>query len=138
MKLYIEKLFTPNILHLDKPKQEIQHIIICEEGIIFHGERDLKLVIHNQQITTLHHPTHIISSIKLIEDNTKTSFEPIYNIPLNHHIVTLKRDIYSIKNIKFVIEYHKKKLYNMYFEQCDIKNDKSLIENTLKLILMKS
>ena len=78
------------------------------------------------------------TNIKLIEDNTKTSLKPIYNIPLNHHMITLNRKIYSIKNIKFVIEYHNKKLYNMYFDQCNIKDDRSLIENTLKLILMKS
>ena len=96
MKLYIETLFIPNILHLDKPKQETQHLIICEEGIIFHGVTDQKLVIHNQLSTTLTHTTHLISNIKLIEDKTKTSLKPIYNIPLNHHMITLNLSLIHI------------------------------------------
>lgn len=136
MKLYIETLFTPNTSHLDKPQQETQEIIICEEGIIFHEAIDQKLVIYNQQ--PINHPKHIISNIKLIEDNTKIGLKPIYNIPLNHHIFTLKREIYSIKNIRFIIEYHNKTLYNLYFDRCNLSDDKYLIENTLKLIQMKS
>ena len=135
MKLYIETLFSPNTSYLGKPQQEIQDIIICEEGIIFHGTTDHKLVIHNQQ--SINNFTHIISNIKLIEDNTKTSLKPIYNIPLDHHIFTLKREIYSIKNIRFIIEYHNYKLYNLYFDKCNIANDRHLIENTLKLIQTK-
>lgn len=136
MKLYIETLFTPNTSYLDKPKQDTQYLIICEEGIIFHGKTDQKLVINNQQSTT--HFTHIISNIKLIEDNTNISLKPIYNIPLNHHIFILNREIYSIKNIRFIIEYHNNKLYNLYFDNCNIANDRHLIENTLKCIQMKS
>lgn len=136
MKLYVKMLFTPNTSYLGNPKQETQHLIICEEGIILHGKIDQKLIIHNQA-TTLNHPTHVVSNIKLIEDNTKIHFKPIYNIPLNHHIFTLKKHIYSIKNIQFIIEYHNEKLYNMYFNQCNIVNDQELIENTLKLIQMK-
>ena len=138
MKLYIETLFTPNTSYLDKPKQETQHLIICEEGIIFHGVTDQKLVIHNQPLSTLNYSKYIISNIKLIEDNTKTSVKQIYNIPLNYHTFILKKYIYSIKNIKFIIEYHNKKIHNMYFEQYNMEKDKYIIENTLKLILMKS
>ena len=136
MKLYIETLFTPNTSYLDKPKRDTQHLIICEEGIIFHGVTDQKLVIHNQQ--SRNHHTHVISNIKLIEDNTNTSLKPIYNIPLNYHIFILNREIYSIKNIRFIIEYHNKTLYNLYFDNCNITNDRLLIENTLKHIQMKS
>ena len=79
-----------------------------------------------------------ICNIKLIEDNTKTSLKPIYNIPTQHHMIILNREIYSIKNIRFVIEYHNQQLHNIYFENCTIKNDLALIENTLKKALMKS
>ena len=136
MKLYIEQLFTPNVSYLHKAKQEIQDIIICTEGIIFHGKTDQKLVIHNPT-TPVNYSKHVISNIKLIEDNTKIDYKPIYNIPLDHHIFTLKKHIYSIKNIQFIIEYHNEKLYNMYFEHYNIVNDQELIKNTLKLIQMK-
>jgi hypothetical protein len=135
MKLYIEQLFTPNTSHLKKPKEEIHKIIISEEGIIYHGVNDKKLVIHND--SSSNYTTHTISNIKLIEDTTKTSFKSIYNIPLNFHTFTLKKNIYSIKNIKFVIEYYNEKLYNMYFYQYNLEKDKILIENTLKEIKMK-
>ena len=138
MKLYIETLFLPNTSCLDKPKQESQHIIICEEGIIYHGTTDKKLIIHNLQPPILNHHTHVISNITLIEDNTKTSLVPIYNIPLNHHMIILNREIYSIKNIQFIIEYHNKTLYNLYFDKCNLAKDLDLIENTLKLVLTKS
>ena len=135
MKLYIETLFTPNTSQLNKPKQETQHIIICEEGIIFHGDTDQKLVINS---LSSNHSSHIISNIKLSEDATKTSLKPIYNIPLNHHLFILERKIYSIKHIQFIIEYHNQTLYNMYFQNYNIVKDRDIIENTLKLIQMKS
>ena len=135
MKLYIEKLFTPNTSKLEKPKKNILHIIICEEGIIYHGNKDQKLIIHDDSSNK--HRIYTLDNVKLIEDNTKIILKPIYNISLHHYMVTLKQEIYSIKNIKFVIEYHNEKLYNMYFQQYNIANDQILIENTLKLIKMK-
>ena len=140
MKLYIETLFKPNTSCLGKPKKETQHIIVCEEGIIYHGETDQKLVIHNDptHLSQETPPTYSLSNIKLVEDTTKTSLIPVYNIPINHHMMILHREIYSIKNIRFVIEYHNQQLYNLYFENYDRIKDLDLIENTLKKALMKS
>ena len=131
MKFYLETI--PSIINLkllNKGSKKTKYLIITEEGIIEHGNKNYKRIIKDSEIKYHKFPKN---NITIVEDTSVYKLEECFNIPYNHKLLKIEEEVFYINKIKMIIEKINNKLYDIYFKAQSIDEIKKNID-TLNLI----
>lgn len=132
MKFYLETLPKKlNLTLLNKGTKKTKYLLITEEGIIEHSNKNYKRIYNDSVVKYYDFPT---SNIKIVEDASSYKLVECFNIPLDHTLLKIEEETIYINKMKMIIEKINNKLYDIYFYANSIEEIKKNID-TLNLII---